>query len=78
MDKCRFCGAPVIWVQTDKGKTMPIDPDPVEHGNLRLIPVGETGKVHYLKKGELEEDSPEPRYVSHFATCPNAKQHRKG
>lgn len=40
---CRSCSATIYWIQTDKGRLMPVDPDG----------------------------------TSHFATCPNASEHRK-
>ena len=46
---------------------MPIDAEPVPNGNLDPIP-GATDKVRIVE--------PEPeveRFVSHFATCPDAK-----
>ena len=27
MAKCRSCGAPIIWIKTQGGKSMPCDPD---------------------------------------------------
>jgi hypothetical protein len=61
-------------VITEKGKRMPIDPKPVPDGNLFLYR-GEDGELH----ARVEKDSSptSKRYVSHFATCPNAKKHRK-
>lgn len=34
---CRSCGAAVIWAETEKGKRIPVDPTPVEGGNIRFI-----------------------------------------
>lgn len=76
------CGAPIEWVVVEKsGKRMPIDPFPVDDGNI--VKVGRetqdrTPLVAYAppkRQGSLIED--EPRYVSHFATCPEADQFRK-
>jgi hypothetical protein len=48
---------------------MPLDPEPSEEGNVVIL--GELARV--LAAGETGE----PRFLSHFATCPNAAQHRK-
>lgn len=70
-EHCRSCGEAILWARTVNGKPMPLDPEPVRGGNVRL----EKGTAHVL--GPLEADA-EPRlYVSHFATCPQAASHRK-
>lgn len=71
MPKCRSCGKPVDWVTTESGKKMPLDEKPDPSGNIVLI----HGIAHVLKKGE--EPLERPTRTSHFATCPNAKTHRK-
>lgn len=66
---CNTCGAPVLWVRSyPKGKLMPIDPDPVEGGNVELTEHGVV--VH----GQPELAADGPRYKAHFATCPNWKR----
>lgn len=64
---CRSCHAPIIWAKTKTGKRIPLDPKPVIGGNLVLIDgvVGVTPPSHNVE-----------RYTSHFATCPNADEHR--
>ena len=66
--KCRSCNAEIVWVKTANGKSMPIDAQPYEDGNLALV--DGMALVATEPKGS-------PLYKSHFATCPNAKQHRK-
>lgn len=75
---CKGCDAPIHWAQVVGGKRVPIDPDPVDNGNLVLVSLapGERREVRYLRRGEDAGDA--PRYVSHFATCPQAEQFRKG
>lgn len=66
---CRSCGAPLIWGVTAQGKRMPVDAmpqkritlEPARPGHEDLPPLAEVVDT----------------YVSHFATCPNADQHRK-
>ena len=74
MSTCTSCQAPIVWgTHSISGKAIPLDPDPVETGNLAVRP---GAQVRYLTK----DGQPEPgewRAVSHFATCPHAKLHRK-
>lgn len=64
---CKSCGDPIEWRQTPAGKRIPIDPEPVEGGNLELV--GQSiAKVVKAGTGT---------HVSHFATCPNASSHRR-
>jgi len=74
LDHCRSCDAPIIWTVTTNGKRMPVDAD-----------------AHIASRGfqlDEDEDPPVARFVaapvvgatlhqSHFATCPNADQHRR-
>lgn len=75
---CRSCGAPIAWVITVKGRRMPLDPDPVEDGNVWIMRVEGAQLVAGVS---LNAEGVPPlvreRYVSHFVTCPNADQHRK-
>jgi hypothetical protein len=84
MASCRSCKAEIRWAFTEQGKRMPLDVDPREDGNLIVVGrrEGEDGAVpivRSLKKGEGDLTLFEPplRYVSHFATCPDAAQHRR-
>lgn len=72
---CRSCGAPILWVRMAKsGKANPLDPIPHPTGNVVL---DDGGRAHYLKRGQERFIAPSERYVSHFSTCPNARQHRR-
>jgi len=55
--KCKSCKAKIFFIETSKGKQMPIDADPDEKGNIEIDGL---------------------KYRSHFATCPQAKEWRKG
>ena len=70
---CRDCGEPIIWAKTEAtGRAMPVNRDQVLGGNLVLASEGMRTIARVLK--------PDPAlrgYVSHFATCPNAKSRRK-
>jgi hypothetical protein len=65
-NKCRGCGADIIWVTTDRGRTMPLDAKPEKRF---VIDVFIDGKAH---RAELVDT-----YISHFATCPRADEFRK-
>ena len=69
MAQCRSCGASIVWAVTEKGKRIPMDAEPLA-----------------FRPGEFlltASDPPEATtmnlkvYRSHFATCPNANEHRK-
>lgn len=83
MSSCRSCGAEVRWAHTANGRAMPLDAEPVPDGNVVY-----TGRDVRNDRGvarpevRVEAQPPmfddgQPRYVSHFATCPNADQWRK-
>lgn len=76
MMTCTSCGAEIRWAKTEKGKWMPIDPLPAENGNIVPIGRGDQVLAHVLSKDENPEEHAH-RYTSHYATCPNANQHRK-
>lgn len=59
---CSSCGAKILWVKTAKNdQPMPLDTP----GDPRIV-LDEDGKAHVVRT-----------FISHFATCPNADQHRK-
>lgn len=62
--RCRSCGAEIHWVRMMSGKKMPVD---VRHQTVVVEHPTEPG-LYITKVG----------YTSHFATCPNTDQHRKG
>jgi hypothetical protein len=71
---CRSCGAWIWWLVTAAGKRMPVNPTPDPAGNLA---VNGPGDLRVLRAGEEPPESGWSRHTSHFATCPNADQHRK-
>lgn len=84
--KCKSCGAPIVWIETVNGKAMPCDAEAVEYQENRKGKsqiVTEDGKV---VRGDLVKNAPDtllPKvvdgtgYISHFATCPYANEHRR-
>lgn len=76
MSACRSCGAEIRWERTAAGKPIPLDPEPVADGNLAIRDDGRV--VAYIDgDGERIALGRPLRYVTHFATCPNADQHRR-
>lgn len=77
---CRGCGADIVWIETEAGKSMPC--------NSKMVPYWERpkapGKV-VLQNGKViscdfagERDAVTGfGYVSHFSTCPEAGKFRK-
>lgn len=84
MTRCNSCQAPILWVRTQSGREMPVDREPSSSlGNIELGPAvdGPPTIAGILSRDEAsayrERSDAPPLYVSHFATCPNAKQYRK-
>lgn len=48
-----------------------MDPDPVADGNMYIDSEGVARTIDLFAAGDVE------RYVAHFATCPDADEHRK-
>lgn len=78
MSACRSCGAPIEWARLRKtGRLIPLNPASDPSGNLARIGRREAGAmvVEYVKPGQVHRDP--LRFTSHFATCPDADEHRK-
>jgi len=79
MSRCHGCGRPIQWVETMRGKRMPIDPEPRDDGNIILLTgytsVGPT-MARRAKVIRAGEHLGETHYATHLATCPvrNRKQ----
>ena len=78
MSKCRSCGAEIIWIELASGKYMPCDADKISYKQNfhfeKLTLITPEGKV---TRGDFDPGSDLIGYTSHFATCPNANQHRR-
>lgn len=80
MNKCRSCGAKIIWIQTANGKNMPCNPEKIHYRTYEGA--GTPEKILVTPDGNITMGTPDPSsdlygYVSHFATCPAAAAHRK-
>lgn len=77
--KCRGCGAPIVWIRTPGGKSMPCDLLQVVY----RARAGAPGKIVTPNGEVLSADIDVPPdqatgigYVSHFETCPQAGRFR--
>jgi len=75
MSYCRSCDAPVFWVRTETDRSMPLDVEPRDDGNLALEPCPD-GEIRAVPFSPLLHPT-QLRYVSHFATCPQAREWRR-
>lgn len=76
MSACRSCGARVTWLMTAVGKRIPVDEDPVANGNI-VVDQGLLCSV-FRDAATAEQFCPgEPRYLPHWATCPDAPTWRR-
>lgn len=57
------------WERTAAGKPIPLDPEPTPTGNLAFRDDGRVVAAAGCPPGD--------RYVTHFATCPDAAEHRR-
>ncbi len=89
---CKSCTAPMRFVGTVAGATIPLDEEPVtggpaaaqgmpgrvvlSHVEPDLFSQGPPANVYRVASPVEEFDSGVEVFVSHFATCPNADEHR--
>lgn len=66
---CKRCGREFLWARTNKGKPMPVDPEPREHGNLAI----HRDHLGQLRARVVTKDAPieawERPGMPHAATC---------
>lgn len=77
MATCRSCGAEIRWALTVKnGKHIPIDAQPVPDGNIVIE--YRNGGDEARPATDADRKLKRPLYKSHFATCTDAPEWRKG
>lgn len=71
---CRFCGAKIRWITTTKGKYMPVNPDGIDPDTMKPgeVFVNDFGEV--ARAENIVSKHTSTWYISHFATCPDAKK----
>ncbi|WP_328465495.1 hypothetical protein OHA21_43740 [Actinoplanes sp. NBC_00393] len=74
---CRSCSAPIVWATSSGGRSMPVDAEPVEDGNVELAerPGLFIGPVATVLTGPSLFGGPLRK--PHFATCPQAEMWRQ-
>lgn len=81
--RCSKCHAPILWALTVNDKPQPLDAEPNDAGNLRLLDEfiatdrGVVQRVVVVKPGTMEFGDSGARYMPHHATCPHADQFRR-
>lgn len=65
MSRCKSCGATVVWGRTRAGAKMPLDTPSVPDGSYVL----DGGLARPV---ELFDSKDRPRFVPHWASCPDA------
>lgn len=74
MNTCRGCGAAIQFGRTSNGKTMPIDTVASDDGNV----VFEANGVDVtVLTNEQKLTDTRPRFMSHFATCPDRQKFKR-
>lgn len=84
---CRSCGVAIEWAKTEAGRWIPVDPEPVPGGNLKIDRTEWPPRAKVISKGEgalqllLEADGESEEgevlgHVSHFVSCPQAREWR--
>jgi hypothetical protein len=76
--RCITCDRPVEWAQTLRArKWIPLDPGPVEDGNLEVMQrrIDGTAVVRLVPVADRPGRTDLRR--THFATCPHAAEHRR-
>lgn len=80
MGVCRSCGAEIFWQKMKSGKVMPVNAKPIPFwadSTAKASIVTTTGDVVKCRLSGERDEVTGFGYVSHFATCPNARGHRK-
>lgn len=77
MSECSSCGAPILWAISEKGKRIPMNPEPVVPPGLFVL-IDRPGHPPDAISLARATGPARPRlYESHFATCPDADRHRR-
>lgn len=74
--RCSSCDAQIVWTTTERGSKMPVDATPTDDGTVAVWvegPVVRSSVISRLAPHLIKGT----RHKSHFATCPQAAQHRR-
>lgn len=76
---CRGCGAPIVWIKTPAGRSMPCDPELVYYrqqdgAKAKIVTTrGEVVSCEIVTAAEADGAG----YVPHWSTCPQAATFKK-
>jgi hypothetical protein len=75
---CRSCRAAVTWARTEAGRRIPLDAEPVEPASSgTAFVLRDVADATPLALAAPADAFPgEPRYRTHFASCPQAERWR--
>jgi len=76
---CKKCGAPIVWIQTQKGKWIPCDEGMLEYKKNHVgkdCVVSQDGDVIRCDL-QFEGEPDGMARVAHWATCPYADEFRR-
>lgn len=81
MSICKGCGAPLEWIKTTAGRSMPVDPAPVfviegPGPDCFITDEGEVIRGRAARPEEESHDLP-VAFVPHWKTCPAASSFRR-
>jgi len=74
---CKSCHARIWWAVTIAGRSTPMDADPHHEGEWVIDGETENGAPKVRPHAPLLDPPSLERFQPHWATCPNADQHRK-
>ncbi len=83
--KCKFCGAPIVWLKIQNGRPMPCNAETVKYQenykgkDVIVLSDGKVIKATVVNPngGGLAPIVDGEGYISHFATCPHASEARR-
>jgi len=82
MSQCRACGKEILFIRTVAGKSMPCDAEPIRFRPMSRFGTEQNenfvtpdGRVY---RGVRDPEGTELGYRSHWASCTNAKDFRRG
>lgn len=91
MSRCNSCHQPIQWARSSAGRSIPFDLEPVDgdtKGAMALLGsrafnrdeaitlVSQREAVSMVRARQILDEAGD-WHISHFATCPNADQHRR-
>lgn len=80
MAQCKACGAPIVWIAMQSGKSMPCDAAQIAYSadktgkDTVITPNGETLRATI---NPPPEEATGIGYIPHWATCPHANKFKR-